>query len=102
MGYKLLLFLFIYYSICENYIENCDSTEKDWTYRLRRVWAGRQPQSQPQSGCRLRLQVAVVYGGLYVCFVGVLFNVIFAAFERVNPSDSLATFNTAKTCLSYN
>ena len=47
-------------------VENCDSTEKDWTDRSLRVWVDHQQQSQPRSGCtsRLRLKIAVVDGAL--------------------------------------
>ena len=47
-------------------VENCHSTEKDWTDRSLRVWVDHQQQSQPRSGCtsRLRLKIAVVDGAL--------------------------------------
>ena len=38
-------------------VENCDSTEKDWTDRSLRVWADHQQQSQPRSGCTSRLRL---------------------------------------------
>ena len=52
-------------------VENCDSTEKDWTDRSLRVWVDHddhQQQPQPRSGCtsRLRLKIAVVDGALYI------------------------------------
>ena len=41
-----------------------ESIEKDWTYRLERVWAHHQLQLQHRSGCRSELEVGVVYGAL--------------------------------------
>ena len=56
-------------------VENCDSTEKDWTDRSLRVWVDHQQQSQPRSGCtsRLRLKIAVVDGALKMYFYGTSF-----------------------------